>query len=96
MLWMQVSGDREGERAIKRLRTRVAYVQNSEQHLDKRQEHCKCLADHTMCNVDPAYRFQGPRRLSRSNESAWDIVKAMVMMLDDCLMGGLSMALRVF
>ena len=96
MLWMQVSGDRESERAIKRLRTRVAYVQNSEQHLDKRQEHCKCLAVHASCNVDTAYRFEGARRLPRSNESAWDVMKAMVMMLDECLMVWLSMAFRLF
>ncbi|KAK5056192.1 hypothetical protein LTR84_012745 [Exophiala bonariae] len=39
MLYMQVCNDQESERAIKRLRTRIAVVQNSEQSLAQKQEH---------------------------------------------------------
>ncbi|KPI45314.1 uncharacterized protein AB675_2537 [Cyphellophora attinorum] len=40
LLWTQVSSEKESERAFKRLRTRSAFVQNSEQNLAKKQQHC--------------------------------------------------------
>ncbi|RMZ76152.1 hypothetical protein DV738_g5126, partial [Chaetothyriales sp. CBS 135597] len=39
LLWMQVSREKESERAIKRLKTRVAFVQNSERQLLQKQDH---------------------------------------------------------
>ncbi|RMD40071.1 hypothetical protein DV735_g5055, partial [Chaetothyriales sp. CBS 134920] len=39
LLWMQVSRERESGRAIKRLKTRVAFVQNSERQLLQKQDH---------------------------------------------------------
>ncbi|KIV89949.1 hypothetical protein PV10_07303 [Exophiala mesophila] len=39
MLYMQVSNEQETDRAIKRLRTRMALAQNSEQSLVKKQDH---------------------------------------------------------
>ncbi|KIX01812.1 uncharacterized protein Z518_09539 [Rhinocladiella mackenziei CBS 650.93] len=39
MLYMQVSNEYEAERAIKRLRTRIALVQNSEASLAQKQAH---------------------------------------------------------
>ncbi|RMZ90652.1 hypothetical protein DV736_g2100, partial [Chaetothyriales sp. CBS 134916] len=41
LLWMQVSREKETERAIKRLKTRVAFVQNSERQLVQKQDHFK-------------------------------------------------------
>ncbi|KAI1618524.1 hypothetical protein EDD36DRAFT_426612 [Exophiala viscosa] len=44
MLYMQVSNDHESERAVKRLRTRVALAQNAENSLaDKQAHHAKVL-----------------------------------------------------
>ncbi|KAK5022062.1 hypothetical protein LTS07_010478 [Exophiala sideris] len=44
MLYMQVSNDHESERAVKRLRTRVALAQNAEVSLaDKQAHHAKVL-----------------------------------------------------
>ncbi|ETN37100.1 uncharacterized protein HMPREF1541_08090 [Cyphellophora europaea CBS 101466] len=45
LLWMQVSGEQEGERAIKRLRTRTAFVQHSETKLDEKQEHYRKVVE---------------------------------------------------
>ncbi|EXJ56982.1 hypothetical protein A1O7_07326 [Cladophialophora yegresii CBS 114405] len=39
MLYMQVSNDHEAERAVKRLRTRIALAQNSEGQLAQKQAH---------------------------------------------------------
>ncbi|RMZ81169.1 hypothetical protein DV737_g2630, partial [Chaetothyriales sp. CBS 132003] len=39
LLWMQVSRKKESERAIKRLKTRAAFVQNSERQLLQKQDH---------------------------------------------------------
>ncbi|KAK4934108.1 hypothetical protein LTR66_015723, partial [Elasticomyces elasticus] len=41
LLWMQVSSDREHERAAKRLKTQSAFVQASEHDLQQKQAHCE-------------------------------------------------------
>lgn len=67
MLYMQVCNEYEAERAVKRLRTRIAIAENAESSLAKKQAHCRlpsiCQKDH----INTAYRFKGPPRFPECN-----------------------------
>lgn len=95
MLWMRVSSDREAERAIKRLKTRVAFVQNSETQLSHRQEHCKRSNGQMHVNVDPTHRLQGSRRIPQRHGFAWKFLSDLWKMVDDILYGPFGLTLRV-
>ncbi len=61
---MQVSNEHEAERAVKRLRTRIAIAQNAESSLATKQAHRTSSASTKWAHVNTAYRFQGASSVS--------------------------------
>jgi hypothetical protein len=76
---MQVSNEHEAERAVKRLRTRIAIAQNAESSLATKQAHRTSSASTKWPHVNTAYRFQGAASVSECDgtigTSLMDVVR---------------------
>ncbi|KAJ4345792.1 uncharacterized protein N0V89_011927 [Didymosphaeria variabile] len=50
-VWADAGANQESDRTFLRLRTRMTYVQNSEQKLEKTRQHCKVLMQPSLCMI---------------------------------------------